>query len=373
MADATRGARYQSNLALKATIRHECLSFVSFGTKSMRKAAKVYIHFPYRLGPYGGANQFFKALRGALRRIGRFSESPETADAVLFNSHHSIDQAIGFRKKNSKAIFIHRVDGPMRVYNSPSDKRDGIVALASHLLADATVFQSEWSRTENENAGWVGPPYRTLIGNAPDPEIFNSCGRALPPESLAGRGKVRIISSSWSPNPRKGFDVYAFLDETIDLDRFEFTFVGNSPYEFKRIRHLPPLESHALASELKQNDIFLAATLNDPCSNSLLEALACGLPVIARRSGGNPELVREGGLLFDEKEEVNGLMDDLAANYRAYVEAIYSPNIDEIARNYADFVDFLVNEQDCGRLITKKLSVFDDFFTRWRLRKLERS
>ncbi|MBF0355156.1 MAG: glycosyltransferase family 4 protein [Alphaproteobacteria bacterium] len=335
----------------------------------MRKAAKVYIHFPYRLGPYGGANQFFKALRGALRRIDRFAESPEAADAILFNSHHSIDQIIDFRAKNSKAIFVHRVDGPMRVYNASSDKRDGIVALASRLLADATVFQSEWSRAENEKAGWEGPPYGTLIGNAPDPEIFNSCGRVVPPGSLAE--KVRVISSSWSPNPRKGFDVYAFLDQTLDLDRFDFTFVGNSPYQFKRIKHLPPLESHALASELKQNDIFLAATLNDPCSNSLLEALACGLPVIARRSGGNPELVRKGGLLFDEKEEVIGLMGDLAANYHAYVEAIYSPNIDEIAFKYADFVDFLVNEQDCGRLITKKLRMLDYFLTRWRLRKLE--
>ena len=43
---------------------------------------------------------------------------------------------------------------------------------------------------------------------------------------------------------------------------------------------------------------YLAPSCDDPCSNALLEALACGLPAAYRDSGGHPELVGEGGLPF---------------------------------------------------------------------------
>jgi glycosyltransferase involved in cell wall biosynthesis len=41
-------------------------------------------------------------------------------------------------------------------------------------------------------------------------------------------------------------------------------------------------------------DVFCLATAREGCSNSILEALACGLPVVATRVGGNGDLVRDG-------------------------------------------------------------------------------
>jgi len=41
-------------------------------------------------------------------------------------------------------------------------------------------------------------------------------------------------------------------------------------------------------------DIFLLPSLGEGISNTILEALACGLPVIASNVGGNPELVQDG-------------------------------------------------------------------------------
>jgi len=51
---------------------------------------------------------------------------------------------------------------------------------------------------------------------------------------------------------------------------------------------------------LNAMDIYVLSSITEGINNSLLEAMATGLPVVASRTGGNPEVVLEGetGLLF---------------------------------------------------------------------------
>ena len=55
-----------------------------------------------------------------------------------------------------------------------------------------------------------------------------------------------------------------------------------------------PGERHDIAECLQTLDVFVLPSLNEGISNTILEAQACGLPVIATRMGGNVELVSEG-------------------------------------------------------------------------------
>jgi len=41
-------------------------------------------------------------------------------------------------------------------------------------------------------------------------------------------------------------------------------------------------------------DVFVLPSKSEGISNTILEAMATGLPVVATRVGGNPELVEEG-------------------------------------------------------------------------------
>ena len=55
-----------------------------------------------------------------------------------------------------------------------------------------------------------------------------------------------------------------------------------------------PGERHDIAALLRALDVFVLPSLNEGISNTLLEAQASGLPVIATRVGGNVELVEDG-------------------------------------------------------------------------------
>jgi glycosyltransferase involved in cell wall biosynthesis len=143
-----------------------------------------------------------------------------------------------------------------------------------------------------------------------------------------------VIASSWSDNPRKGGETLAWLDRNLDPGRFELTFAGRPQVAFERFGLVGPLDSAALADLLRTQDAYVAASRDDPCSNALLEALACGLPAAYRESGGHPELVGDGGLPFSIDEELGGVLDRLVVELDERRARISTPSIASVADRY---------------------------------------
>jgi glycosyltransferase involved in cell wall biosynthesis len=283
--------------------------------------------------PTGGGHQFLRALVGELERRGLAVESNRISPGTpvcLFNSFNFDFRRLR-RFARGDCRMVHRVDGPIGTYRGFDDGTDRRIAELNRELADATVVQSRYSLEAHRSLG-IELREPVLISNAVDPAIFH------PPEAhepLAGR-RVRLISTSWSDNPNKGADVLRWLDAKLDWDRYELTFFGQSREAFERIRVLAPIPSDALADELRRHDVFLATSINDPSSNALLEALACGLPAAFRRSGGHPELVGEGGLPFDTPEEVPRVLDTLVSELEERRAAIRTPSLDDVADRYLE-------------------------------------
>lgn len=239
-----------------------------------------------------------------------------------------------------------------------SDKRDSLINLSNRLIADATVFQSHWSKAENQRLGLKVNNFETIITNAPDGRIFNTTDKSIFDRSRT----IKLIATSWSNFHKKGFSTYRWLDENLDFKRYEMTFCGNSPIKFKNIRHIKPLSSNELATELKQSDIFITASEQDPCSNSLIEALHCGLPAIALNDGGHPEIVKSGGLLYKAKEEIPLLLDYVSGNYAKIQSQINLPAIKTLAENYLEFIQNILNAQIEKKYQAKKISNLKKMF-----------
>jgi glycosyltransferase involved in cell wall biosynthesis len=248
--------------------------------------------------------------------------------ACLFNSFN-FDLSRLQRFTREECRMVHRVDGPIGVYRGFDDGTDARVAEVNQGLADATILQSRYSLAKHAELG-IELRNPVVISNTVDPAIFHPPAEREP---VAGR-PLRVAASSWSRNPRKGAEVLAWLDVNLDPSLATVTFVGQLPQPYRSIRHVGPLDSHGVAELLREHDVYLAASRDDPCSNALLEALACGLPAAYLASGGHPELVGDAGVPFDSPEDVPDALVHLASDLDGYRARISIPTLASVADAY---------------------------------------
>jgi glycosyltransferase involved in cell wall biosynthesis len=300
---------------------------------SRRDRADLSIFHDFRPPPYGGGNQFLRALVGELDRRGLEVETNRLSGgtpACLFNSFN-FDFGRLRRFARDGVRMVHRVDGPIGVYRGFDDGTDLRIRQVNNDLADATIFQSQWSLDKHRELGLeLRDP--AVIHNTVDPSIFHPPSHR---ESLDGE-PLRVVATSWSDNPRKGADILQWLDRNHDPQRLYVTFVGNTQVSFTRIQAVSPVASRELADILRAHDVFLAPSRDDPCSNALLEGLACGLPAAYLRSGGHPELVGEGGIGFDAVEELPNVFERLRAEIDSRRAAIRVPALAKVADRYLE-------------------------------------
>ena len=297
---------------------------------------KIHILHKFQDGPWGGGNQFLKVLMNQFKKKNVYTDDISEADVILFNSHQHTDRLVEIKNKYPNKTYVHRIDGPMKLYNNMDDKRDSIV-YRINSLADANIFQSEWSHKANLKMGFVSKVDTTIITNASDSNIFNK------QKVEKNNDKFRLIATSWSPNVKKGFKYYDFLDKNLDFEKYEFYFVGNSPFLFKNIKTLGICSSYDLMKEMKSSDAYITASECDPCSNSLIEALSCGIPVIALNSGGHPELVKNGGYLFQDTNDLIETIEMVFKNMEICKQNIEVKSMEEVGSEYINFIKEVAN------------------------------
>jgi len=306
--------------------------------KTQFTSADLSIFHDFVPPPIGGAHQFLRAfIRQAEAKGLRIENNAisKTTRACLFNSFNFNERRL-LRMRRDSVLYVHRVDGPIDVYRGRRDGVDDGIHSMNLKCADKTIFQSRYSLEKHLELGmkFKNP---TVIMNAADPDIFHSRGRV----EFAPRRKIKLIASSWSDNVNKGAAVYQWLDEHLDWKKFEFTFVGRSPLHFKNIHMIPPVDSNQMADLFRKHEIYITASKNDPCSNSLIEALACGLPAIYLQSGGHPEIVNQAGAGFESAEQIPQLLEEIINRYEYYQSQISNPSIQEVSEVYLKTLELL--------------------------------
>ncbi len=295
---------------------------------------KISFFHEFRPAPYGGSNSFFIALKGYLESRGILVDVnlvKRNTEVVLLNAFLFDEKKLeNYKNRYPDIKIIHRIDGPVSAHRAIELDIDRQLLELNTKFADRTIIQSEYSKKKSEDLGlfFKNP---VVIHNAANPLFFNRNDK-----SKFNKDKVKIIASSWSDNRKKGAEVYRWLENELDWSVYEFTFVGRLPIKLKRAKHIDACPPEELSRYLKNSDIYITASENDSCSNSLIEALSCGLPAIYLNSGGHPEIVKNAGIGFSKNEEIIGALDKIRQNYYFYQNNIEVLGMEQVAKKYLD-------------------------------------
>jgi len=309
---------------------------------SRRKRCVIGLWHSFKKPPWGGGNQFMLAIRKEFRnRKIRVIDNRihKKIQAYILNAVFFETDAFRNYSKRGKLKIIHRIGSVIHLARGKDRDKDDLCFKLNKDFASATAINSIWCYRKIREAGY-GPLNPVIIYSAVDPDIFNRKGK-IP---FSRKRKIKLISTSWSSNPRKGGAIYKWIEEHLDFNRFEYTFVGNAQEKFNSIKHIPPVPSEELADILKKHDIYISATKNDSCPNAVIEALACGLPVLYLDDGGQPELVGYAGLPFKSNDEILPQLEKIIENYEIFQNLIVFPSLEEVTDKYLALIKEVINE-----------------------------
>jgi glycosyltransferase involved in cell wall biosynthesis len=177
-------------------------------------------------------------------------------------------------------------------------------------LANAIVVNCDFVRRHLELDEHVPPRQIQLCYNGIDLETFRPLDTPRPPELPSDSFVIGVVCAL---RPEKGLPtlLQAFARVRHLRAGMKLAIVGDGPMleplklesETLGIRQdcVFALSTNQVADWLRAMDIFVLPSLSEALSNALMEAMACGCPVVASNVGGNPELVWNGerGLLFE--------------------------------------------------------------------------
>ena len=233
--------------------------------------------------------------------------------------------------------------------------------------AEGIVFISEFSKKIVERFhGKIDKP-NIVIHNKVPLNIFTSSGNNYRSKlNFKKTDKVLITSAHWRRHKR--------LEETIELlnhlnknnNEFKLIVLGGEKKNLsnKNIIFAGEISPEKLGDWYRTADLYIHLAWIEPCGNTQIEAMACGLPVICCNNGGIGETVNlsSGGIIVDAdldyqfnkldyykppKPNYKNLVEavnTIFSNYDVYKDNInYNYlNIDNAAIEYTNFIKKLI-------------------------------
>lgn len=159
----------------------------------------------------------------------------------------------------------------------------------------------------------------SVIHNGVDMDKF------YPAKSKTVSERLRLVSTGRLIE-RKG---YNYLIKALeDNHKVELTLIGEGHLKDDlkelaeknkiKVKFLDRVAHDNIPDLLRNSDLFILPSLNEGMSNAVLEAMACGLPVIVTDTGGSKELINGNGFIVNKadqaalKKSINQFIDNPA-------------------------------------------------------------
>ena len=264
---------------------------------------------PRKLG-LGGPASFQARLTDALRQQGvevTFDPDDPAAAAILVvgGTKHLSD----LRKAKRRGVrIVQRLNGMNWVHKQKftgfkhffrAETGNWLLSTIRKNLADRIVYQSEFSQGWWQRAYGTVKAAGTVIYNGVDLAEFSPLGANSRPDD---RYRMLVLEGRLGGGYEQGLLTAVKAAELLNqrLEKpLELMVVGEVPESLRRLVSSAQVnilwrgvvKRHEV-SEIDRSAHFLfSSDINAACPNSVVEALACGLPVIGYDTGALPELL----------------------------------------------------------------------------------
>lgn len=177
--------------------------------------------------------------------------------------------------------------------------------------SDAVISVNENLASILRSAG-VAPEKIHVVYNGINRDIFGPSDRAAARKELGLDPDFRMILFAGNLKPVKGIDLLVKAFSGLEDTRIHLHILGTGP-EWAQLKAIAQVERVSdrvffhgnirhddMSIWYNAADLFCLPSLNEGTPNVILEALACGLPVVASDTGGIPEMITpESGALFE--------------------------------------------------------------------------
>lgn len=137
---------------------------------------------------------------------------------------------------------------------------------------------------ESVNNGMTTKEKCIVLPNAINNNIFNLQNKELCRNKLNIPSNAFVVAFCGAFIHRKGVGVLSAAIDSIKEEDVYSLFMGRSLGEEPSCRNIlfkGPVPHNDLSTYLNASDIFVLPTLNEGCCNAIIEAMACGLPIVS--------------------------------------------------------------------------------------------
>ncbi len=263
-----------------------------------------------RVHGVGGMVSFRDKLSSGLQKRGvEVSEDPEDGYDALLVIAGTRDLGPLRRARKRGVRVVHRLDGinwlhrkhrtPLRV-SLRAEAANLLLAFIRRFHADRVVYQSEFIQRWWED--WYGRTRvpNSVIYNGVDLSVYTPSGPGERPKDLI---RIMVVEGSLVHGHEVGLSWAVSLAEKLreiqplPVELVVAAEVAEIQRNYWNSRAVVPVNFLGVVSreripELNRSaHFYFSAEINPPCPNSVIEALACGLPVAGFTMGSLPELV----------------------------------------------------------------------------------
>lgn len=209
----------------------------------------------------------------ALRRI------KDPIDVIYCHFWAQAIAALPFIKDRSLPLFVVAGEGELDIHKKMSlDEIRDVRNLVKGVICVATK-----SKNESVSAGFATEDMCKVFPNAIDPELFYQRDKQQMRAKLGFHKEDFIVAFVGQWNSRKGIKRLSEALTSLHNPNIKALFIGRGA-EVPNYDHIifQGTVNHDLLPEyLSSADIFVLPTNNEGCSNAVIEAMACGLPIVS--------------------------------------------------------------------------------------------